>query len=88
MDHNYVRNDNFNLLTIRYNKGIYHVTGETHEPLEVGDTINYIANEKYDVLGVSEILERRDSRDFPEGNGLFYSVNCKLTANANPPVKK
>jgi hypothetical protein len=89
MEHNYVRNDNFNMLTTKYvKKGIFHVTGETKEPLEVGDTINYLVNEKFDLLGIEEILERRDSRDFPKGNGLFYSVNCKVVANPNPPKKK
>jgi hypothetical protein len=79
MDHNYVRNDNFNFLTLNYDKkGLFHVTGETKEPLDVGDTINYIVNEKFDILGVTKIKERRDSRDYPKGNGMFYSVECKL----------
>ena len=89
MEHNYVRNSQFNMLTTRYVKnGIYHITGETKEPLEIGDTINYILNEKFDILQVDKILERSDSKDFPQGNGMFYSVNCKGVTNPNPPQKK
>jgi hypothetical protein len=89
MEHNYVHNDEFNMLTTRYTKnGVYHVTGETKEPLEVGDTINYILNDKFDILGVTKIVERRDNRDYPEGNGMFYSAYCKQVTNPNPPQKK
>jgi hypothetical protein len=28
------------------------------------------------ILLVKDIKERRDSVDFPKGNGLFYRVNC------------
>ena len=87
MEHNYVRSNGFNILTInRSKKGVYSLTGETSEPLEIGDTVNYITNERYDILGVNLILERRDSRDFPKGNGLFYAIECTQVANPNPPM--
>jgi hypothetical protein len=89
MEHNYVRNDNFNILTMKYDKkGFFTLTGETKDPLEVGDTVNYLVNEQFDVLGVTKVLERRDSRDFPKGNGLFYKINCGVVANPNPPQKE
>ena len=87
-EHNYVKDDNFNILTIKAEKsGVFFVTGETNEGLEVGDTINYIVNEKFDCLGVDKILERRDSRSFPKGNNLHYECNCKVVKNPNPPTK-
>jgi hypothetical protein len=89
MEHNYVQNKDFNMLTTRYVKnGVFHVTGETKEPLAIGDTINYILNDQFDILKVDKILERRDSRDFPNGNGMFYSADCSQCANPNPPQKK
>jgi hypothetical protein len=83
MEHNYVRNDTFCMLTNRYQKkgGVFHVTGNTSEGLDVGDTINYLVNERYDVLGVTEITERRDDKSFPVGNGLWYSCVCKTVPN-------
>ena len=87
MIHEYVRNDNFNFLTLNFDKkGVYHLTGETKEPLELGDVINFYVNPKFDVLEVTKIKERRDSRDFPKGNGLFYSVECKVVPK--PDVSK
>ena len=89
MIHNYVRNEDFNILTIRYNKkGIFEVAGETKEPLGVGDMINYIVGDKGDIIEVNKVTERRDSVDFPKGNGMFYRVSCSQCANPNPPQPK
>ena len=84
MDHNYVRNDDFNILTIRFNKGVFDVTGETRESIAIGDTINYFVGDKGDVIGVNKVLERRDSKDFPKGNGMFYRVQCSQCPRPEP----
>jgi hypothetical protein len=90
MEHNYVRSETFNMLTTRYVKktGTFDVTGNTSEGLEVGDTINYIVNAKFDVLGVKEIKERRDDKSFPKGNGLWYSCVCNVVPNTNEEMVK
>jgi len=76
MNHIFHQNKDFNVLTIKHEKKGIVVTGETKEPLCSGDTISYPVGNEGKILLIKEILERRDSRDFPEGNGLFYSVNC------------
>jgi len=82
MNHNYVKDDKFNILTInRDKKGVYFVTGETYDGIEAGDTINYVVNEKMDILEVTEVTQRRDSRSFPVGNNLHYECNCKPCSN-------
>lgn len=86
MDHNYVKDANFNILTIRRVKNEYDVTGETREPLEVDDTINYISGERT-ILGIKKIVERRDSRDFPKGNGMWYHVKCVPVPIPDPVAK-
>jgi hypothetical protein len=90
MDHNYVRSEDFNILTRKYDpkKGTFNLSGEVKVPFAVGDTINYIVNEEFDILSVTKITERRDSRDYPKGNGYFYRAVCGVIANPNPPVKK
>jgi hypothetical protein len=89
MEHNYVRNENFNILTIKCVKGDnYFVTGETKDGISIGDTIDYIINERFDLLEVTDIKERRDSRSFPKGNNLHYECDCKVVPNPNPPNKK
>ena len=88
MDHNYVRNDDFCILTInRDKKGIFHVTGNVKGDISTGDTINYIVNEKYDILSVNKVLERRDDRSFPKGNNLFFSVDCIQIPRPDPIQK-
>jgi hypothetical protein len=73
------------MLTTRYQKktGTFDVTGNTSEGLDVGDTINYIVNAKFDVLGVKEVKERRDDKSFPKGNNLWYSCVCNVVPNTN-----
>jgi hypothetical protein len=90
MEHNYVRSDTFCMLTTRYQKkdGTFHVTGNTSEGLDVGDTINYIVNDKFDVLGVKEVTERRDDKSFPKGNNLWYSCVCNVVPNTNEELVK
>lgn len=89
MDHNYVKNDEFNILTINLAKGgVFHVTGETREPLEVDDYINYLVGDKGNILQVTNLIQRRDSKDYPKGNGLFYKIHARAVENPNPPEKK
>jgi 2,3-bisphosphoglycerate-independent phosphoglycerate mutase len=78
------------MLTTRYDrkKGTFNVTGNTSEGLEVGDTINYLVNEKYDILEVKEVTERRDDKSFPKGNNLWYSCVCKVVPNTNEELVK
>ena len=75
MHHNYVRDENFNILTAQRNKGILTFTVETKEPLSVGDTINYIYGENKQCV-VDKIVERRDAKAYPKGNGMWYKVEC------------
>jgi hypothetical protein len=75
MTHNFMRNDNFNILTARREKGHLIFTGETREPLKIGDYINYPYGEEMYCL-VDKIKERRDATAYPEGNSLFYCVEC------------
>ena len=76
MKHNYARDDNFNILTAKRNKGHLVFTGETKDPIEVGDTINYPFGGFKEICIVDKIIERRDSRDYPKGNGMFYVCEC------------
>jgi len=89
MEHNYVRDDNFNILTISYDKkkGQFFLTGETRNGIEIGDSINYIINEQFDTLEVAEITQRRDSGSFPLGNNLHYECWAKALKNLNAPQK-
>lgn len=82
MNHNYVHDDHFNILTAKREKGMLVFTGETRNPLEVGDTINYPFNEKQ-ICAVDKIIERRDSKSYPKGNGLYYKCECMAI---DPPV--
>ena len=85
MDHNYVRSDDFCILTInRDKKSVYHVTGNVSNDIAIGDTINYNVGDKGDILGVSKVVERRDDRSFPKGNNLFFSVECVPTPRPEP----
>jgi hypothetical protein len=90
MEHNYVRSETFCMLTNRYEKkdGTFHVTGNTSEGLDVGDTINYIVNGRFDVLGVDVITERRDDKYFPKGNGLWYSCICGVVPHSDEELVK
>ena len=88
MNHNYIRDSKFNILTIRYEskKGVFSLTGETADGIAIGDTINYLANAEGHILEVVDIAERRDSRDFARGNNLFYSCHCKAVPNTEQPT--
>lgn len=76
-NHNYVRDENFNILTSRREKGKLFFTGEAKQGIDVGDTINYIFNNQGDICEVEKVLERRDARAYPKGNGYYYEVQCK-----------
>ena len=84
MEHEYYHNENFNILTIKTEKDKWLISGESKEPIAIGDFINYKVG-KTDVLGVNKVTERRDSRDFPKGNKLFYRVEC---TPCPPPTKE
>ena len=75
MTHNFVRNDNFNILTARREKGHLIFTGETREPLEVGDFINYTFADGF-ACRVDKVSEGRDAKAYPKGNGMWYQVEC------------
>lgn len=75
MLHNFVKDDKFNILTARREKGFLIFTGETRNPLKVGDFINYPYGENF-YCRVEKINERRDSKSYPKGNGLWYSCEC------------
>jgi hypothetical protein len=85
MNHNFARDEKFNILTAKREKGNLIFTGETREPLEVGDTINYPFNDKQ-ICFVDKIIKRRDSKDYPGGNGLWYK--CECTAIDPPPIEQ
>jgi hypothetical protein len=90
MTHNYVQNNDFNILTVKLGKGgVFHVTGETKEPLMADDYINYPVGRDSDILMVTNIIKRRDSRDFPKGNKLFYEIHCRQSPRPveEPTVK-
>jgi hypothetical protein len=76
MHHNYVKDEKFNILTAKREKGFLTFTGETHDPIEVGDTINYPFGGDKMICVVDKIIERRDSKSYPKGNGLFYTCEC------------
>jgi hypothetical protein len=77
MEHNYVRDDNFCILTIKHDKkGMFNVSGNSKLGINVGDTINYLVNENGDTLRVDKVVERRDDKSFPKGNNLWYRVLC------------
>jgi hypothetical protein len=76
MNHNYVHDNNFNILTARREKGHLFFTGETKEPLEVGDVINYPFGGFNEFSRVDKIIERRDAKAYKKGNGYWYSCEC------------
>ena len=76
MNHNYVQNENFNILTMKVQDGIFILTGESKDAIEVNDTINHIVDKEGRILRIDKITERRDSKDYPSGNELFYKVEC------------
>jgi hypothetical protein len=88
MDHNYVRDDDFCILTIKREKGNYLVTGNSKKGINVGDTINYIVSNKFDILGVNKVIEQRDDKSFPKGNNLWFKVICGVIPNLNPNSNK
>jgi hypothetical protein len=89
MDHNYVRNDDFNILTITHLKGgVIQLTGESKEPIEADDYVNYLIGDKGNILQVTNIIERRDSRDYPKGNKLFYKIHTRPAENPNAPAEE
>jgi len=75
MEHSYYGSGNFNILTVKRQKGHLIFTGETKEGLTEGDLINYPYNKEL-ICIVDKISERRDSRDYPVDNGYFYKCEC------------
>jgi hypothetical protein len=76
MTHNFTQDPNFNILTLNVENGIFTLTGETRETLDIEDYVNYICNKEGWILKVNSIVERRDSKDYPKGNGMFYKIEC------------
>jgi hypothetical protein len=75
MTHNYTQNPDFNILTVKTDNGVFIFTGETRNPIAKGDYINYNVGDKGFIIIVTDVIERRDSKDYPEGNGMFYKVH-------------
>ena len=75
MRHNVFQSDKFNFLTLtRVSEGLI-ITGETKEGLSEDDEIQNPNDGKL-YMPIKEILERRDSKAYPEGNNYFYKVLC------------
>ena len=74
MKHIIAQSATFNCLTTKYDEGKVILTGETSEGIEKGDEIVHPSFKN--PIVVQEILERRDSRDFPKGNNMFYKIEC------------
>jgi len=73
MRHEVFQSATFNYLTFKSTKKGLELTGETKEGIELGDEVQNPNNGKQYLI-VKEITERRDSRDYPEGNNYFYSI--------------
>ena len=76
MEHYLTNSATFNHLTNNSTKGGVVLTGETQEGIEVGDLIKSAPKDNNPFV-VKEILERRDSIDYPAGNNYFYKVLCQ-----------
>lgn len=81
-NHNYVKDEYFNILTARREKGKLIFTGEAKKGIAEGDIINYFFNDQGDFSVVDKLTERRDAKAYPEGNNYYYEAVCsgiKLT---------
>jgi len=76
MEHNFMRDENFNILTAKREKGHLFFTGETKLGIQEGDLINYPFGGFNEICKVDRVIERRDSKSYPKGNGLWYSCEC------------
>jgi hypothetical protein len=56
------------------NEGLV-ISGETKEGLNKEDEIQN-PNDGKQFLPIKEIIERRDSRNYPAGNNYFFKVLC------------
>ena len=77
--HNYIRDDNFNILTARRDPKTFNLffTGEAKNGIEINDTINYPYGGFNMICKVDKFLERRDAKAYPKGNGYYYECECK-----------
>lgn len=73
MQHNVFQSDTFNHRTCKSTSEGIEMTGETKEGLELTDEIENPYRGKT-FLPIKKIIERRDSKDYPEGNNYFYRV--------------
>jgi hypothetical protein len=80
MEHYVIGSQTFNYLTVGQHKDGLVLTGETKEGLETSDVIQNPWYTKQ-MLPILSIMERRDSKDYPEGNNYFYRVLCSV-----PPI--
>jgi hypothetical protein len=73
MEHFVINSAKFNYLKIEHAKDGMIMSGETKEGLDNNDTVQ---NPFYDkqFLPIKEVLERRDSVDFPKGNNYFFRI--------------
>jgi hypothetical protein len=76
MNHNYVRDDRFNILTAERKKGHLFFSSESKDLLEVGDIVNYPFGGFGEACVVDKIIEHRDAKAYPEGNMMWYKYEC------------
>ena len=74
MEHNIYNSETFNFLTMNQVKEGLQLTGETKEPIAIGDVVKGIPCDITLEYKISKIIERRDSKDYPKGNGYFYKA--------------
>jgi len=76
MVHYLIQSPKFNFLTFETTKNGIILTGETMEGLDKEDEIQcpYSTSQ---FMPIKKIIERRDSRSYPTGNGYWYKVLCE-----------
>lgn len=73
MRHEVFNSKTFNYLTLKNDASGIILTGETMEGIDLNDEVQNPNNGKV-FLTVKEIIERRDSREYPKGNNYFYKI--------------
>ena len=85
MEHNFMRDENFNILTTKREKGHLFFTGEAKQGIQEGDLINYPFGGFNEICQVDRITEKRDSKSYPKGNGYWYSCECSAFVKEDAP---
>ena|ERR1035437_1634830 len=76
--HNYIRDEEFNILTARRDPKTQKLTftGEAKKGIEINDTINYAYGGFNIYCMVDKFIQRRDAKAYPKGNGFYYECEC------------